>query len=435
MRASAAEVVARVLIERIAVEEALANATNVARRDESLRSALVLGALRWHHRLHWQAEQLLANPLKAKQAKVAALLRIGLLQLQFLRIPDHAAVSATVDAAAVLGEPKASGLVNAVLRRFLRERSALEARSRNEPEALFSHPQWMIDAVRADWPTDWQGILEENNRPGPMWLRVNRLHQSRATYLDRLAAAGLAARAAEDEGDAVSLAEPVPVDELPGFTAGDVSVQDVAAQRAARHLALEPGLRVLDACAAPGGKTCHILESCQALAEVVALDRDAKRLERVTANLSRLGLSASVVRGDATRPEQWWDGRPFDRILLDAPCSALGVIRRHPDIKVLRRPEDVDRAAAVQAALLEALWPLLERGGRLVYATCTLLRRENHAQIEAFLAATPDARPLGPAAPRAGQSLPGEAGGDGFFYACLAKPDVVRSRCVSQAQQ
>jgi 16S rRNA (cytosine967-C5)-methyltransferase len=434
VRASAARILARVLREHVPADDALANAPDLSDRDAALRAALVLGALRWHHRLRWQAAQLLNRPLPPARAELAALIEVGLLQLQFLRVPEHAAVSATVDAAEGLGAPRARGLVNAVLRRFLRERAPLEARALSDPEALYSHPQWIIAATRRDWPDDWQRILEANNAAGPMWLRVNLLRLTRDAYLERLAAAGIAAQPAARVPSAVLLDAPVPVHALPGFAAGDVSVQDVAAQHAPAHLDLAGGLRVLDACAAPGGKTCHMLEACEGL-HVTAVDRDATRLSLVRENLARLGLTATVLAGDATRPEAWWDGRSFDRILLDAPCSALGVIRRHPDIKVLRRPSDVDSAVALQARLLAALWPLLKPGGRLIYATCTFLRCENDTQVGGFLATTPDAERAPRPTAGGGQSLPGDAAGDGFFYACLLKQDVVRSGGVSRTQQ
>jgi 16S rRNA (cytosine967-C5)-methyltransferase len=422
VRAVAARVVARVLRERVDADDALdAASPNVAERDRPLLAALVFGAMRWHHRLEWQSARLLTRPLKAGELELAALLRIGLLQLQEMRIPAHAAVSATVDAAAELGARAAAPLVNAVLRRFQRERPALDAALEDAPEARLSHPAWLIGELARDWPDDWRRICERNNAPAPMWLRVNERRTTRADYLARLRAAGLGARASAEVGTAIVLEEPQAVDALPGFAAGEVSVQDVAAQLAAGYLALAPGQRVLDACAAPGGKTGHVLETCSGLTEVVALDRDGERLDRVRANLERLGLAATLVVGDATRPADWWDGRPFDRILVDAPCSAVGVIRRHPDIKVLRRPEDVARAVTLQADLLRALWPLLASGGRLVYATCSVLKAENDAQIAAFrsMIGTVDAPGT---APLSGcQTLPGDADGDGFYYACLLK--------------
>ena len=423
VRATAARLVARVIDERIAVDDLLP-ADGIAARDQPLLAALVLGALRWHYRLDWQARRLLSRPLASGQTALAALLRVGLLQLQHLRIPEHAAVSATVDAAALLGARHAGGLVNAVLRRFQRERAGLEQAALAEPEARFAHPRWLIDAVRADHPSAWERVLDANNAPPPLWLRVNLHRTTRERYLEKLAAAGLAGSAAADVETAVLLAEPVGVESLPGFAAGEVSVQDLSAQRAALLLEIAPRQRVLDACAAPGGKTGHILEAARGEAEVWAVDRDAARMARVRENLERLGLGANLVTGDAAAPENWWDGRPFDRILIDAPCSATGVIRRHPDIKVLRLPKDVDRAVALQSRLLRALWPLLAPGGLLVYATCSVLERENDAQIGAFRAAEPAIEPSEGVASL--QLLPEEAGGDGFYYACLRKPHVLR---------
>jgi 16S rRNA (cytosine967-C5)-methyltransferase len=280
--------------------------------------------------------------------------------------------------------------------------------------------------VRADWPAEWTAILDANNVAGPLWLRVNLARTTRAAYLERLAAAGIAATAADDVASAVCLTEAMPVEALPGFAAGEVSVQDVAAQRAAGFLDLAPGQRVLDACAAPGGKTGHILEACPGLAEVWAVDR-AKRLDLVADNLRRLNLGAQLIAGDAAAPETWWDGRLFDRILVDAPCSALGVIRRHPDIKVLRRPEDVVRVVLLQQRMIRALWQLLAPGGRLVYATCTFLKRENDEQIAAFCAAQNQGGDGEAVVATTRQWLPGEAQGDGFYYAWLVKPRVLRS--------
>jgi 16S rRNA (cytosine967-C5)-methyltransferase len=422
VRAAAAAVVARVLGERRAIEDALPEAEGVAPRDRALLAALVYGALRWHYRLEWQAARLLTRPLKREQTTLAALLRIGLLQLQELRVPPHAAVSATVDAATLLGERGAAGLVNAVLRRYQREREALAREQREVPEARFAHPQWLIDAVRADHAADWERILDANNEPPPLWLRVNALRTTRAAYLDKLAGAGLAATPSADVASAVVLAEPVAVDALPGFAAGEVSVQDVAAQRAAGLLDLAPGQRVLDACAAPGGKTGHILERLAGTGEVWAVDRDAARLDLVAENLRRLRLEAKLLAGDATAPADWWDGRAFDRILVDAPCSAIGVIRRHPDIKVLRRPGDVDRAVALQGEMLRALWPLLAEGGLLLYATCTVLKRENDAQIATFCQLEPGAA----RSVASRQLLPGETQGDGFYYAWFRKPHLLQ---------
>jgi len=424
VRAVAAELVARVIDERVTVDDLLPE-PRVAARDQPLLGALVFGALRWHHRLEWLAARLLTRPLQRRETALAALLRVGLLQLTELRVPAHAAVSATVDAAALLGSPHAAGLVNAVLRRFQRERERLLRDQEASIEARFSHPEWIVDALRHDYPEDWSRILDAGNELPPMWLRVNTLQTTRAAYLAKLEASGLKGWPG-DVATAVRLEEPVAVAALPGFDAGEVSVQDLSAQRAAELLELTPGQRVLDACAAPGGKTGHILEVAAGRCEVWALDRDAARLEMVGENLKRLGLSATLVAGDATAPSDWWNGTPFDRILLDAPCSALGVIRRHPDIKVLREQGDVDRVVTLQATMLKALWPLLAPGGLLVYATCTVLKRENDEQIAAFrcVDATIEPNALKSASR---QLLPGEAGGDGFYYAWLRKPHLSRT--------
>ena len=421
VRALAARVNARVVAGRSSLEAALAAVSPPASRDVALLRELSFGSLRWHHRLLHQANRLLTRPLKPRDSQLASLLRVGLYQLQWLRIPDHAAVAATVGAAKSLGRHNAKGLVNAVLRRFLREREVLADRLGKVDEAATSHPDWIIERLKADWPDAWRHMVEANNCQPPMWLRINARRTSRAAYLELLGAAGIAARAAEELSSAILLAEPRPKHTLPGYDDGLVSVQDGGAQLAAGLLRLRRGQRVLDACAAPGGKCAHMLERYAGLEKVVAVDRDPDRLAVARAELARLGLEATLIHGDATSPGTWWDGRPFDRILLDAPCSALGVIRRNPDIKVLRRPGDIARAAAAQRALLQALWPLLAPGGRLLYATCTTLREENQEQIGGFLAATPTASLAGPDAPGTRQILPGETNMDGFYYACVNK--------------
>lgn len=351
--------------------------------------------------------------------------------------PDHTLVDQAVTAARHR-VPAASGFINAVLRRFLRERAAVVAQATRQPEAAWNHPAWWVERVRRDWPENWQGLLGEAQRHPPMTLRVNTRRVSVPDYLDRLGAAGLVAHAVPGEGfdQAVMLAQPCPVDRLPGFAQGDVSVQDLSAQRAATLLigaGLPAGARVLDACAAPGGKTAHLLERAPD-ADVLALDADPKRLTRVNETLQRLGLPGRTQAADARQVAAWWDGRPFDAILLDAPCTASGIVRRHPDIRWLRRPQDVAALATVQAELLDALWPLLRPGGRLLYATCSIFREEGDHQIAAFLQRQPAGsvtlRPETPghllplpdnraeAAQAAAQS-PGLA--DGFYYALLQK--------------
>jgi 16S rRNA (cytosine967-C5)-methyltransferase len=340
--------------------------------------------------------------------------------------PDHTLVDQAV-AAMRKRAPAAAGFANAVLRRFVREREALVAAAEHSPLGAFSHPVWWIERIKRDWPAQWQGLLAQANERPPMTLRVNARRSDAAAYAQRLATRGLAAQVIGTH--ALVMTEPRPVHELPGFADGEVSVQDAAAQRAAPLLlgdGLAPGARVLDACAAPGGKTAHLLELADL--EVLALDADAQRLQRVQDTLTRLKLTATLRAGDARRPDAWWDGSSFDAILLDAPCSAAGIVRRHPDIRWLRRPEDIAALARIQAELLDGLWPLLKPGGRLLYATCSIFRAEGQAQIDAFLQRVgPAAARLDPASP--GHLLPlpdnelaGLPSADGFFYALLHKP-------------
>jgi len=421
LRALAAQVNARVVARGESLDRSLERVALEDTRDLALLRAIAYGTLRWHHRIQWQVTQLLSRPIAARDTDLAALLRVGLFQLQWLRIPEHAAVAATVGAAELLGARRAKGLVNAVLRRFLRERVDLEQRLPGNREAATSHPQWMLELLDRDLPGRTDEIVAANNQAPPMWLRVNERRMTRSHYLDLLAADGIEAQPSDTGSAAVILSEARATAVLPGYEAGLVSVQDGAAQLAAGLLELEPGQRVLDACAAPGGKAAHLLETCPTIGELLALDLDRRRLDVVAENLRRLGLSATLSVADAGDTAAWWDGRPFERILLDAPCSALGVIRRHPDIKVLRRAADIGELAKRQARLLRSLWATLARGGRLVYATCTVTREENRDRIAAFLAATPDAE-LRMGDDGAGrQILPGEANMDGFYYACLDK--------------
>ena len=423
VRALAAKINARVVAGGSSLEAAFAAYPPPPDRDLGLLRELCYGSLRWHHRLAHQAKRMLRRPWDPVDPPLAALMRIGLYQLQWMRVPDHAAVAATVGAAEFLGNIRAKGFVNAVLRRFLREREKLTASLSGVRESVTSHPDWMVGRLKTDWPDDWQRVIDANNTPPPMWLRVNLRRTTRAAYLDRLDAEGIAAEPAQNLSSAVLLPQPRPRDSLPGFADGLVSVHDAGAQLAAKWLAPKPDQRVLDACAAPGGKCAHLLESCPGLSEVVALDLEQDRLDVAAGELERLGLQATLICGDAASPREWWDRRLFDRILLDAPCSALGVIRRHPDIKVLRRPLDIAQAAAKQRMLLEALWPLLAPGGRLLYVTCTVVREENQEQIDRFLAATPIARFSGAESPSSRQILPGETNMDGFYYACMRKAE------------
>lgn len=399
----------------------------VAAGERGLAQELAYGALRWHPRLSWILEQLLDRPLRRRDRDVHALLVVGVYQCLETRIPDHAAVSETVAAARSLGRHWASGLVNAILRRCLKERALLEAGWQAEETARYAHPRWLLDTYRRAWPNDWEMLVTANNERPPMTLRVNRRQGDRDAYLRRLAEAGHSAWAHPLAPDAVVLDEPVPVERLPGFDSGAVSVQDAAGQQAAVLLDAWPGHRVLDLCAAPGGKACHILERQPEVGELVAVDLEAARLERVRSNLERLGLDARLIAGDGTRPGEWWDGHAFDRILLDAPCSATGVVRRHPDIKLLRQASDPARLHELQAALLAAAWPLLAPGGMLIYATCSVLPAENDEVLAAFVAAHQDvtvqtiAASWGRALTHGRQIISGESGMDGFYYACLVK--------------
>ncbi len=427
LRAEAARALARIVFDGVSLRAALmdANPRIADSRDRSLLAASLFAASRWWLRFDAALGLLTDKPLPPKAREVRALLVLALAQLAVLQLPHYAVVAACVDAARVLGQPHYAGLANAVLRRFLRERAELDAKLDADAVTRHAHPRWLIDAIERDWPQQAEAIFNANNHEARLTLRVNRRRIEREALLSRLRAADLVAEAHADLPDAIVLAQSTNVTELPGYADGAFSVQDGAAQRVVDLLDLRDGLRVLDACAAPGGKAAHMLERAQL--DLVALDSDAARLPRVHENLERLGLVAQVLVGDAAAPTAWWDGMPFNRILIDAPCSATGIIRRQPDIKLHRRSTDIAPLATMQATLLEALWPLLASGGRLVYATCSLLRAENENVITAFLDTHTDARVLqlplefGHTAGIGRQNLPGENGGDGFFYAALGK--------------
>lgn len=392
-------------------------------RDRALLRELCYGSLRWHPQLSALLQPLLSKPLKEKDADIQQLLIVGAYQLLHTRVPDHAAIAASVEATRALGKGWASGLVNGVLRNV--QRTGVERLAKLPAAAQVAHPQWLWQRLLKDWPDRADGIFAGNNDHPPMCLRVNVRQGDRPAYLQQLQSAGIDASPCAWAISGLRLATPVDVAALPGFTEGAVSVQDEAAQLAAQLLDLAPGQRVLDACCAPGGKTGHILEAQPDLAELWALDSDAGRLQRVADNLQRLQLNARLLSGDAGNPEAWWDGHRFDRILLDAPCSGTGVIRRHPDIKLLRTAADITQLALLQGRLLRALWPLLPVGGVLLYATCSVLPEENTDVIAAFLRDTPSAQewPIdaewGIAQPAGRQLLPSVGGCDGFFYARL----------------
>ena len=393
-------------------------------REKAFSQELVFGTLRYLPRLEaWLAHLAARQP---RDAAVRALAFLGLYQLGFTRVPSHAAVSTSVDLARTIGKSWAAGFVNAVLRRFVAERDTIE-RIEFAASARLAHPGWLLTEFERAWPDAWESIARANLERPPMTLRVNTRRTSRRDYLDVLSGTGIRAVATLHSAAGVTLESPCAVESLPGFGDGVVSVQDEAAQLAAALLEPPRGGRVLDACAAPGGKTGHMLETSAGGFEVVALDHDPRRIEDLRHTLARLRLAAQVRLGDAGRPDDWWDGRQFDRILLDAPCSGTGVVRRHPDIKFLRRPEDIDPMADLQLAMLHALWPLLVRGGRLLYATCSVLPRENESIIGSFLTDRNDAAAVrieatwGRPAGHGRQILPGDDAMDGFFYAALAK--------------
>jgi 16S rRNA (cytosine967-C5)-methyltransferase len=432
-RLAAAKALAAVLSGKASLNSSLPKQLdNVDDRDRGLTQDLAFGTARWEPRLSALAAKLLQKPFKAADNDVQALLLVGLYQLFYSRIPAHAAIGETVGCADKLKKPWAKALLNAVLRRAQREGEALLIELEHDPVVRTSHPRWLQKALKAAWPEQWEAVCAANNAHPPMILRVNRRHKTRDQYVQLLLDAGIQAAATEFSQDGIVLSEPGDVRSLPGFAEGWISVQDEAAQLAADLLELAPGQRVLDACCAPGGKTCHLLEVQSGLASVVAVDLEAKRMVRVKENLDRLGLTAELIAADARATDQWWDGKPFQRILLDAPCSATGVIRRHPDIKLTRQADDIPALAALQGELLDALWPTLQVGGILLYATCSTLPTENSDVIEAFMARTSGAReldiagqngnpPPGLKQPHGRQLLPQEGGHDGFYYAKLIK--------------
>ena len=433
-RLAAAKALAAVLNGKASLNSSLPTQLDkVEDRDRGFTQDLAFGTARWQPRLSALAAKLLQKPFKAADADVEALLLVGLYQLLYTRVPAHAAIGETVGCADKLKKPWAKALLNAVLRRAQRESEALLAELEHDPVVRTAHPRWLQKSLKAFWPEQWEAICAANNAHPPMILRVNRRHHSRDAYLQLLTDAGINATPCVYSVDGIVLEAATDVRSLPGFAEGWISVQDEAAQLAADLLDLAPGQRVLDACCAPGGKTCHILEVEKDLAAVVAVDLEAKRLVRVRENLARLGLSAELIAADGRDTATWWDGKPFQRILLDAPCSATGVIRRHPDIKLTRQPDDIAALAGLQGELLDALWPTLEVGGILLYATCSTLPTENTEVIQAFLARTSGARELdlataaGIKQPHGRQLLAQEGGHDGFYYAKLIKIAAARS--------
>lgn len=426
-RALAAQALADVALRGVSLRAALDLRAPKLRdpRDRALLTALLSDGARWWLRFDSALDRLLDKPLRRKEPEVHALLVLGLVQLDILELQDYAAVAATVEAVRALNRPRLAGLVNAVLRRWQRERNTLLAELDAQASTRYAMPAWLVETITADWPAQADAVLADSNREPPLMLRVNRRRTTRDALLEQLRAGGYSADAHPWLADGIVLPHSSDVTRMPGFAQGEFAVQDGAAQVAADLLDVRDGQRVLDACAAPGGKACHLLE--RADLALTALEFDATRAARIRQNLERLGLQAQMCVGDAANPAAWWDGQTFERILIDAPCSATGVLRRRPDVRLHRRASDIEAMAAQQQRILAALWPLLTPGGRLVYVTCSLLRAENDTVIERFLRdhraarAIPVQLPAGQAARVGWQILPGDGDLDGMYYAVLER--------------
>ena len=428
VRAAAAEVIAKVLRGQSLSALLPDYSDRVDEKDRALLKQMCFGTMRWYPQIAILLKELLTKPLRDKDLEIQGLLACGLYQLMYMRIAEHAVINETVSASHKLNRRWAKGLVNAVLRNFQRQRQQLVDQQENNQVFQAAHPKWLLNHIRDAWgPELAEQIIAANNQQAPMMLRINRLRTCREDYLAQLAAAEINCAAASYSAEGILLTEPRDVSLLPEFANGYVSVQDEAAQLAAPLLMLEPGQTVLDACCAPGGKTCHILESQPDLARVVAVDLEPRRLARVEENLQRLGLDAEIIAADAGDLQHWWDSQPFDRILIDAPCSASGVIRRHPDIKILRKPADIAKLAAIQLQLVNQLWHALSEGGILLYATCSVLPDENDQVIGQFLATNANASVLnidadwGIKTDYGRQLFPKINGNDGFYYSRLQK--------------
>ncbi|WP_413113655.1 16S rRNA (cytosine(967)-C(5))-methyltransferase RsmB [Thaumasiovibrio sp. DFM-14] len=430
VRAVAAKVIYQVVDQGQSLSTVLPPAQQtVAPRDQALLQEICYGVLRWLPRLESSVQTLMDKPLKGKQRVFHHLILVGLYQLSQMRIPAHAAVAETVNATKNLKKPQLRGLINAILRNYQRQQEALDEAALSHDAGRYGHPGWLLNLLKKSYPIQWESLVDANNQKAPMWLRVNRQHHHRDAYRALLDESGIATDIHPEASDALRLLSPCDVTTLPGFDLGWVSVQDAAAQLAVDYLRPQAGELILDCCAAPGGKTVHILER-QPDANVVAVDADPARLKRVYENLERLNVNADVKCGDARTPEAWWQGEQFDRILLDAPCSATGVIRRHPDIKWLRRADDIAALTELQSEIFDAMWQQLKPGGTLVYATCSVTQQENVDQVSAFLARTKDAELVpstqlsidnGSSTLPGRQILPGEEAMDGFYYAVLTK--------------
>lgn len=428
-RLIATQIIEEIIEEKTTLTTALRNNSRFQKsgNDKALIQEIIYGSFRWYIELDYLLNQLLEKKIKRKDSRLKYLLIIGLYQLRYMRIPAHAVVSETVNTCKKLKLEWAKGLVNAILRRYIREAEQLNITDNDENSLSTSHPDWLIKQLQIDWPEYYTSILHANNEHPPMYLRANQLHQSRDNYLKKLVAANITASATPYSLQGILLDKPKDVDQLPGFANGDVSVQELAAQLSTELLDLKPGQDVLDACAAPGGKCAHILESQADINSLIAVEKDPGRTQKLCETLKRLKLNAIVKTADIIEIDEWWDNKQFDRILLDAPCSATGVIRRHPDIKLLRTPEEVKFISLLQMQLLETLWPTLKPGGLLVYVTCSILKQENSELIKQFVDANRDCHlkqidvDWGIETGYGRQILPGQENMDGFFYACLEK--------------
>lgn len=423
LRAIAAKVLTQVVEQGQSLSVTLPeNQQTVSDKDKALLQELCFGVLRTLPILEWILKQLMSKPLTGKQRVLHYLLTVGLYQLIYTRIPPHAAVAETVSGAVMLKRPQLKGLINGVMRQFQRQQPELLERANNN-SAHYLHPEWLLKRLQNNYPDKWQQIVEANNQKPPMWLRVNRLHKQGDEYLALLADEGINAFPCEENPQSIRLESAVPVNKLPGFDRGWVTVQDLSAQNCTLLLAPENNEYILDLCAAPGGKTTHILEMAPQ-SNVLAVDIDEQRVKRISENLNRLNLQATIRCGDGRKPETWCTKKTlFDRILLDAPCSATGVIRRHPDIKWLRRDRDIAELVELQREIFDAIWPYLKTGGVLVYATCSILPEENQIQVARFLEKHTDAQLVetGTSSQPGLQILPTVDGGDGFFYAKITK--------------
>lgn len=403
-------------------------------KDKGLLQEICYGVLRYLPELEHDVRDLMQKPLTGKQRVFHFLLLVGVYQIKYMRIPNHAAVSETVSATSALKNRHMKALINGVLRNFVRAKeksivSEIPTCEESLPASIqYNHPSWFLKKVQQGYPEDWQSILKANQQKPPMWLRVNQKLNSSENYQKLLSKAEIEINSVDSFSQAIELKYPTDVSKLPGFEQGWVSIQDGAAQQAARLLDCQSGDVVLDCCAAPGGKTCHILEKTPDIASMTAIDVEESRLVRVHENLSRLGLEANVITADAANSKTWWQGQYFDRILLDAPCSGTGVIRRHPDIKWLRKASDIDALVTLQQQILKETWSLLKPGGTLLYATCSILPQENNEQIEHFIDNNDDAKLLQMDCSKSinnktigWQILPDEKNMDGFYYAKLLK--------------